>query len=308
VKLEFLIPGSPTPAFFSQTAMFRLALDALGGIYEQARVVLCLGNPPAATVPTRWQPHLRRIEVAHAPPELCRVNGGPGAFRYELLDPSCDLAFLCDADTLPMRPLDPVVLQRFVDRPAIRGVIAHYPPPLTDEIGNDHTGHGPEWFWRLIASRTLGTPIPLTHSYSLVPAPTPCPFYINYGMVSGSPELLRRLARQLDWIRPRIRAVLANRFVSQLSLAIGCVAGNLAVEAVPMRYNFPNDRVADGMYPEELEQIVMMHYLRLDYFDRQQIFVSADAFKNFLDLRLEGSDLLFQQRVRDITDGRYPFE
>lgn len=287
--------------------MFRLALDALGGIYEQARVVLCLADPPASSVPTRWQPHLRRVDLIWAPADLCRVNGGPGAFRYDVLDPSCDLAFLCDADTLPMRPFDPVALRRFVDLPAIRGVIAHYPPPLTDESGNDYSAQGPEWFWQFLAHSMLGTSLPLNHAYSLLPAPRPCPFYVNYGVVIGSHRLLTILARQLDWIRPRVRATLANRFVGQISLAVGCVAGRLAVEALPMRYNFPNDRIADQMYPEELAEVVVMHYLRLDHFDRQHIFASPAVFQAFLQLDLQGSDRVFQQRVREITGGRYPF-
>jgi hypothetical protein len=307
VKLEFLIPGSPTPAFFSQVAMFRLALDALGGIYERARVVLCLGDPPASPLPDRWRAHLRRVDVVWAPPELCRANGGPGGRRYDELDPSCDLAFLCDADTLPMRAFAPDDLRRFVDQPAIRGVIAHYPPPLQDESGNDYSARGPEWFWQFIASRTLGSPLPLDHSYSLLPAPCPCPFYVNYGVVIGTYDLLKILAGQLAWIRPRIRETLANRFVGQISLAVGCVAARLAVEALPMRYNFPNDRLADSIYPEELEQVVMMHYLRVDRFDRHRIFTSPEEFQGFLQLDLEGSDLVVQRRVRDITGGRYPF-
>ena len=36
VKLDFLILGSSTRAFFSQIAFFKLCLDAIGGVYVNA--------------------------------------------------------------------------------------------------------------------------------------------------------------------------------------------------------------------------------------------------------------------------------
>ena len=55
--------GSPTDAFWSQAAMFRLGLDALGGAYASARQALCLGAPGEQSIPDRWRPWFERIEV-----------------------------------------------------------------------------------------------------------------------------------------------------------------------------------------------------------------------------------------------------
>jgi len=129
MKIEFLITGSPADGFFSQVAMFRLNLEARGGIYERARLVLCLGAPRAEAVPCRWKRHLRRVEVLWAPEAAYHATGTGGVFRYELLDASSDLSILCDADTLLIRPFDPASLEDFVRRPAVRGVIAHSPVP-----------------------------------------------------------------------------------------------------------------------------------------------------------------------------------
>jgi hypothetical protein len=41
-RLDFVIPASPNDGFYSQIAFFRLALDRLGGIYRQARLVAVL--------------------------------------------------------------------------------------------------------------------------------------------------------------------------------------------------------------------------------------------------------------------------
>jgi hypothetical protein len=74
-----------------------------------------------------------------------------------------------------------------------------------------------------------------------------------------------------------------------------------------MSYNFPNDPVADKLYPQELNSISVLHYLRTDKFDRQKIFVSKKNFEKFLSLRLTGSNKIFQEFVKYLTGGKYPF-
>ena len=44
MKLDFLLCGSANDAFFSQIAFFRLCLNALGGVYSDARVVAVFGD------------------------------------------------------------------------------------------------------------------------------------------------------------------------------------------------------------------------------------------------------------------------
>jgi hypothetical protein len=307
VKIEFVIPGSPTDAFYSQVAMFRLGLDSLGGIYERARLVLCLGAENTIAVPARWRRHLARAEVLWATAECFRRDGHPGTFRYEVLDASCDLSILCDADTFMLRPFDPAHLQEFVARPAIRGVIAHYPPPLADDRGRDYNPRGQAWFWNFIAAQAIGRPVAFDYCYTLSAEPIPCPFYVNYGFVIGGFAELRRLSEQLVDVMPRIREHLANRFVDQLGLALGCAAAGIPTESLPMRFNFPNDPLADARYPQELDAAILVHYLRLDRYDRHEIFTSAAGFQRFLSLDLTGSNRMFQQRVHEITAGVYPF-
>ena len=42
-----------------------------------------------------------------------------------------------------------------------------------------------------------------------------------------------------------------------------------------MRYNFPNDPIAERMYPDDLANVVVYHYLRTAAFNRHEIFVDA---------------------------------
>ena len=75
-----------------------------------------------------------------------------------------------------------------------------------------------------------------------------------------------------------------------------------------MRYNFPNDRCADRLHADEMAEIVLLHYLRTQHFDRHRIFVNAEELDRFLALDLVGSDRLFQEHVRGVTGGVYPFD
>jgi len=307
-KIEFLLCGSPNDAFYSQTAMFRLALDSLGGIYRQARLVLCLGDHEPVSVPARWRAALRGVDVLWAPREMFLDIGNGGDFRYDVLDASCDLSLLCDADTLLLQAIDPSELRRMIEQPAVRGVIAHGPPRLTDQDGRNRGTLGIPGFWDQLVQNVLSQPrMDLLHQHTLTPQPVACPFYINYGVVVGDFEMLRALYEQLKVVQPKIRAFLNNRFFAQLALPLGCLGAQLPTETLPMRYNFPNDPLADAMHAEELTQVVFMHYLRTTVFDRHQIFTSALAFQDFMRQELSGSNLVFQNRVRQITGGIYPF-
>ena len=62
MKVEFAIAGSPNDAFFSQMAMFRLALSDLGGTYKAARVICVFGDSEVQPIPERWREAFKDIE------------------------------------------------------------------------------------------------------------------------------------------------------------------------------------------------------------------------------------------------------
>ena len=61
LKLCFLIPASPNNNFFSQIAMFRLALNHLGGIYQKALIVVVFGDNEVKPLPRHWKPYLEGV-------------------------------------------------------------------------------------------------------------------------------------------------------------------------------------------------------------------------------------------------------
>jgi hypothetical protein len=109
-------------------------------------------------------------------------------------------------------------------------------------------------------------------------------------------------------IRSEIAPLLTDtRFSGQIALTLALCKHDVPVRGLEMKYNFPNDPVADRLYQDQLNQICVLHYLRTDKFDRQKIFTTEKAFNEFLHLDLQGSNKIFQQHIRSITHGRYPF-
>lgn len=308
MKYDFLIAASLTDGFCGQIAFFRLCLNALGGDYAQARLVAVFGDPPQEEVPKHWQAHFDGIEVAW----VYSKTGDPHAEgyaaqhlkRFDLIRPDCDLAILCDADVAPMRPFKELA-DRLIERSALGGVIAHFHFPM-----EGRKEKLPDVDWPMISNAILGYELDRPYRYTLKPAATPpqAPFYINYGVFAGPPHILKAFHAAEQELRAALQAQVGPWWGPQISVPLAAAKAGLATDALPMRYNFPNDPRAEAQYPRQMRNVVFMHYLRMKHFRRDCIFASKDAFDRFIAKPLEGSDAIFQEHVRRITGGVFPFQ
>lgn len=306
MKLDFLICGSPNDAFFSQIAFFRLGLDALGGQYRDARVVAVFGDERVFPLPHAWQPYFANIDVAWAPIHefLAHSYTAQSDHRFTLVREDADVAVMCDADVAILRPIDELCAM-VRQAPALTGVIAHYHyrwPGRSDR--------NPDADWPDLAKDILGRDMERPYRYALEgeDARWRAPFYVNYGMLAGTPGLLREFIGRDRQIRPSVAEIFGSWLAPQISLPLTCADLGIPTRALPLRFNFPNDPVADDRYPDELGRIAFLHYLRTRIFDRQRIFTDRESFESFLGLELSGSNRVLQQHVIDITGGRYPFQ
>src|SRR5690606_8851788 len=105
----------------------------------------------------------------------------------------------------------------------------------------------------------------------------------------------------------KVAQYVGNYWAPQVCIPLAVEDAKLSTCALPMRYNYPNDKIADSLYPEELEKIIVMHYLRTGKFDRHSIFSDEESFNQCLGLELSGSDRIFQEFVAGLTSGEYPF-
>jgi hypothetical protein len=301
LKIDFLIPASPIDGFFSQIAMFRFALDALGSPYREARVVAVFGGPEVIPIPPRWAPYFARIDVEWAD---CAdfVEGRYDAQsdrRFEVFRSDADLIISCDADTILIRPLEPWVLDAALAG-GLGGVLAFYAFPWRGAKGATTED------WQAIARAVLGREIAMNHRYSL--QDDPCPFYINLGFLIGTPKSISALDAGFRRFRAPLRAAVETYFAEQILFALTVDELGLTPLALPVRYNFPNDAVADQTYPEEIPQARVIHYLRGTHFNRRWVFVREDLFQRFLAREVDASHLELQTHLRRITGGVYPFK
>lgn len=298
-----MICGSPNDAFCSQIAFFRLCLDALGGIYKDARLVAVFGDDVCQSLPGRWQDHFLNIEVKWVPRNdfLEFSYNAQHYARFKYIREDADFATICDADVALFGPFGEL-LDQLSKAPALAGSIAHFGPWQDPELSKPCD-------WDILSTAVLGKKIDKPHKYTLMESDESAetPFYINYGVLIGTPELLNEFYEREKRLRSKVISETNSWWGAQLSLALTCVDAGLPTRALPMRYNFPNDPTADRMYPDEMENIVFMHYLRTDVFDRHKIFTSKEEFDNFVKLELKGSNKVMQREVLNITQGKYPF-
>lgn len=305
MNLEFLIAASATPSFFSQIAFFRLSLNSLGGIYRDARVVAVFGDHTSETISPEWRQHFDGIEVVWAH-QIGAENPDHKAQhdrRFEIIHDDTDLAIICDADVAMLRPFDSFAI-KLVREKALGGVIAHGHFPWGDRA-RDPDAHWPE-----LVRAVLDRPdIPRPYKYTLMPPETPpsVPFYINYGVLAGPPELMLAFFKRDVVIRETVAELVGQYWAPQVSLPLTCADLELPTITLPMRYNFPNDPRADALYPGELDQVIFMHYLRLRHFKRHEIFSDPDAFARLINGAFDGSNEVFRKHVEKVTGGSFPF-
>jgi hypothetical protein len=285
-------------------AFFRMCLDHLGGAYRDARMVAAFGDHSEAAIPDHWRRWFERIEVVWAHP-VGADNPWYDAqhrVRFEIIRPDADLAVICDADVSILSDFDSLA-QDVIRSDAIAAVIAHYHGWCEYSMGD------PVKDWQDLSHEILGRPIELEHRYTLLnlDAPLQVPFYFNFGVMIGTPTALAAFHAKDQMLRPAVEAKVGRWWGPQVSAAFACAELDQSKLALPMRYNFPNDPIADANYPAELQNIVFVHYLRKDQFDRQKIFASRDGFDALLAMDLTGSNAVFQQHIARVTGGVYPF-
>jgi hypothetical protein len=308
MKFEFIMCGNHTDAFLSQAAIYRMMLDSFGGDYAASRLVLCVGGPERVELPPRWREAFKRIELVWVYGDAYTLDDfAQSAMTYSLVDPAADLSVICDADTLMLRPFPEDFLAEMKAAPALVGSIAHFPPPLHDARVDGARVKDTAELWDSLARKLLPGPLPMPYNYSLLEDEVPAPFYVNLGFLAGSPKMLRAFHAELQVIVPLVRDLLENEFYEQIAVPFAVARAGLPVRAVPLRFNYPNCPVAHALHPQEIGEIVNLHYLRTHHFDRHRIFADPAAFEHFMGLELDGSNAVFQQAVRKLTGGVYPF-
>jgi 2-polyprenyl-3-methyl-5-hydroxy-6-metoxy-1,4-benzoquinol methylase len=306
-KVAILIPASPNLAFFSQIAASALALSRLDWQRWEPTVYAFLGGEPDFAALEAW-PYLRDTMMTFVPASLSEAH----RFYYAQIDSlfrcapvDADVLVRMDADTLAVRNFEDL-LDYVAETNSVAGVTAHFPFPTWP-------GVTPRQSWVGLAHLLTGGSIGFEHAYSLPPADAvrdewATPFYVNDGVVLFAGSVFADVVRRYLRFRPDLMDRTPGPYFSgQIALALAIAQAGVQSCALPMRYNFPNDELAETRYPEELDNVCIFHYLRTHAFDRHNIFSNATAYHEFLELSLTGSNKVFQSCVSNLIGSEYPF-
>lgn len=306
-KLAILIPGSATPAFYSQIAAFSLALGKLAWRRWEPSIHAFFGQNPVGEDPDfpRWSPHLTEVEIFRVSRkrELAMGNWAQVDDTLRLAPRDADVLMSMDADTLPVASFEDM-LDDVRSMDAIAGAIAHLPFP----------GKGSsQEKWARIAEGLIDQPLEFRHAHSLL-APTArpehrlAPFYVNGGVIAYARASFERFVPRYLALRDQLTTRLEYPdFAGQAAVTLAITEQRIPTIELPLRYNFPNDPRAEQLHPVELENAVIFHYLRHTAFDRHRIFATPQDYAEFLSLPLEGANRIFQSKVRSLFGADFPF-
>jgi hypothetical protein len=302
-KVAFLIAGSPTPAFYSQVAAGAAALRALPWSRWEAASYLYLGGNVGCEELDGWLPHLADVALSVVAQSRFAREGdwAQSDDVFALAPRDADVLVAMDADVLPVGPLEEI-LDVIAEGELVAGTPAHYPFPGTASPSDD---------WERVADG-LVSGLDFEYEYTLARYPEPrdnrIPFYLNFGFVLFSRPAFEKLVPPFLALRPTVASRMSDAdFSAQVALALAMAKTRVGALPLPMRFNFPNDAIAEQLYPEELDAVKAFHYLRTDRFDRHVIFASPDEYARFLKLPLSGVNRSFQDAVRRLLGDRYPF-
>lgn len=283
LRLEFRVPISPTPGFFSQVRMFDFALRRLGPPYSEARLSVATGDDcdiEAVRAANGWS--AGRVDWQAVPPAVFAEFGIHGTADWRLTQPAdeADLVILSDADTVLLRDIDPLLESMPMDRPAIRGHMAHYPPPSSG--GGLPASHSSQ-YWPALFER-FGVPWPkrlFDYSMAETGSVPQVPAYYNLGFVVLNRPGLEVFSSRIFEIHRAIRQAIDSYMRCQIAVSLIAYEQGLDIDALPGSYNAANDLVHLRHNYLSVEDIRVLHYLRTDEIERSLIF-QEDHIEGFL--------------------------
>src|SRR6266513_36201 len=128
-KAAFLIPASPTRAFFAQVAAFSLALSRLGWHQWEPSLQVYMGGEVDTEALRDWLPHMRDVATVFVPAAVSDAT--PWYYAqidalYRWAPREADVLVRMDADTLPVGNIEDL-LDYVAETNCIAGVIGHFP-------------------------------------------------------------------------------------------------------------------------------------------------------------------------------------
>jgi hypothetical protein len=298
--LELRVPISPTPDFFRRVHFMAASLRRLGGALAEATIVVVVGGDEEAADLYEIEPWSRNYPIIWrwADREAFRRDSYWETSREVFRQPGRARFIMCvDADVIFIRDFSELVTS-LEQTPAVVGVIAHA-SPFYDGVPTEK--------WQRLAE-AYGVPAPdFAHEHTgwgfmgthgefrWTPA------YFNFGMVVAPIDMMDKISADISKADQIVTDNLDTFFRFQIALTLVMQKYQLPAQALPLRYNFPNDPGFDNKYPEELRDVRVLHYLRCEIVHRERDFASLDKVEALARRSdLKGSNEVLRQCVEKL--------
>ncbi len=266
--LEVRVPISPTPDFFRRIHFMAASLRRLEGMLGRWTLTVCVGGDVEAENLSETQPWSKNYPVTWrwVDREKFRRDNYWETSREVFRQPIRGRIVICaDADVIFVRDFSDLLHELHRD-PAVAGVIAHAPPVRGPEMAD---------LWPRLCER-YGVPVPPPiHQHTgwdFMTKNRMTPVYYNFGAVFVPADLMGSLAAEIEPADNFVSSILETFFRFQIALTLSIQKAGLPARALPLRYNFPNDRRFDERHPGELAAIRILHYLRHEIVHREDDF------------------------------------
>jgi len=305
-RVEFRIPISPTEKFFSLVRFFNFALRRLNGPhYRDARLLVVVGDHcdlDAVRRENAWSENFN-IVWERAPDAIFDEFSWAGTANWRLNIPAgdADIIILSDADTVLLRDIDPLLMEFPLNKPAVRGHMAHFPPPLGPNC-TAPSPRGPEFWPWLFNLFDIAWPAE-TYRYSMdADGSLPVsPAYFNLGFVALNAKALVIFASEIAETTRRVTAATGSVMRCQIAVTIIAHRAGIDIGTLPAAYNAAND--LRHLAPNELtaDRIRVLHFLRTDEIDRGQL--QPHLIDNLLSRSLTNpANVALQDLVREYSE------
>jgi hypothetical protein len=274
--VEFRIPISPSGHFYSLVRFFNFALRRLGAPhYRQARLLVVVGDYCDLDAVRRENSWSENFNVAweRVPDEIFEKFHWAGTANWRFNAPADETTaiILSDADTVLLRDIDPLLRELPLDKSAVRGHMAHFPPGLGAK-SLAPAPMGPEfWPWMFDAFQV---PWPAAvHRYSYCENTLPMsPAYFNLGFVALNARASAIFAREIPEITQRVAELTDTSFMRcQIAMTLLAHRYNMNVGLLTAEYNAANDISHLKVNKLTADRIRVLHFLRSDEISREEL-------------------------------------
>jgi hypothetical protein len=299
--IEVRIPISPVQHYYNRVHLLAHSIRSLGGEFKDARIRVSVGSHDKPIDLHRLLPWSRRLGIDWHWVERDQYAAWDNtahpyiATMMDRFRPPFDAETLLmlDADVVVVRPF-PEILTLVSGYPSIAGVMAHVPPFAPDE-------------WRTLFRQAELTEPELKYECSgwgvmlTDPKMRYCPPYFNTGVLAASRKALELLYDPYMASLQTVRSLHDTYFFEQIALTLALYRTGIKSHVLPLRYNYPNQQGFDVAFPDELNEIRFLHFLRTDTVNREDDFLNWAKMKKLSTRQdLTGSNEVFRKRLAQL--------